>query len=96
MKYTILNPTKLATHQKFSRSGALGEIDSTVTVEELTELFGQPNRDNVDGKTEYEWLIEFEDGQVASIYDYKGDKWHIGGFNPNVVTRIKKLIGGGR
>lgn len=54
------------------------------TFERLCEVFGEP----VTGgdKTQVEWAVLFEDGTIATIYDWKEDispqfvtDWHIGG-----------------
>lgn len=63
-----------------------GEIVTTYA--ELCQIFGQPNYgpDADMDKTTCEWALQFEDGTVATIYDWKtrytprGDySWHIGG-----------------
>ena len=78
-----------------------GAIDG-ISFEELTELFGTPISSN-DDKTNVQWLVEFEDGLIATIYDHslynpninniKDDKviWSIGGHDPRVMDRIYKL-----
>jgi hypothetical protein len=73
----------------------------------LKKLFGKP-LDGDQYKTDAEWELEFEDGSVATIYNYKSGKkylgssglpktkitnWHIGGFDSNVITKIQMLIG---
>ena len=61
-------------------------------------------------KTEVEWAIQFEDGTIATIYDWKeGDcyhgegqgthfskveEWHIGGFNGNAELRVLEVLTG--
>jgi len=68
---------------------------------ELVEVFGEPNLDGSgDGKVQAEWILEFEDGEVATIYDWKECEktfefvtdWHIGGHNTLVVDRINKML----
>jgi len=47
------------------------------TYQELVEVFGEPIRYDSDGtthmnnKTDAEWRISFEDGTIATIYNYK-------------------------
>lgn len=42
---------------------------------ELAGTLGDPlAADDYDGKTDAVWLIEFEDGTVASVYNYKDDR----------------------
>ena len=72
----------------------------------LKKVFGEPGPS--DGyKSDAEWEIEFEDGQVATIYNWKNGKnykgyngtpktkitnWHIGGKSKVVLTRIEFLL----
>ena len=65
---------------------------------ELVEVFGESK---ISGdKTQAEWIIEFEDGEVATIYDYKEYEksvefvtdWHIGGKDWMIVPRVKEII----
>ena len=74
-----------------------GSIDG-ISLEELSEIFGSPIFSD-DKKTNVQWLIEFEDGLLATIYDYnqdidiKSEKviLHVGGHDPRVMDRIYKL-----
>jgi hypothetical protein len=58
-------------------------------------------------KTDAEWEIKFEDGSIATIYNWKDGKnycghsglktvnirdWHIGGFSSGVVNYIKQAL----
>ena len=61
-------------------------------------------------KTQVEWAIQFEDGTIATIYDWKeGDcyngegkgthfskveEWHIGGFNDKAELRVLEVLTG--
>ena len=82
-----------------------GEI--TCDYNKLVELFGEPS--GSDGyKSDAEWEIEFEDGVVATIYNWKDGKnycgedegldvedirnWHVGGFSKTAFTNILKVI----
>jgi len=82
----------------------VGEI--TASYAKLTETFGEPMEG--DGyKTDAEWEIKFEDGSIATIYNWKDGKnycghsglktvnirdWHIGGFSSGVVNYIKQAL----
>lgn len=62
--------------------------------------FGPPLEGSDDGKTTAEWDLEFEDGTVATIYDWKTGStpeklynWHIGGHNQDVLKHIEKATG---
>ena len=71
-----------------------------ITYFELVDIFGEPDlQGSGDGKVQAEWIIDFEDGQVATIYDMKEEcsyesvtDWHIGGKNFRVVPEIKDII----
>jgi hypothetical protein len=72
----------------------------------LVGLFSEP--DTSEGyKTDAEWIIKFEDGAVATIYDYKTGKnyngkeglpaprnrdWHIGGFSKLAYQHVKDTL----
>ena len=70
----------------------------TTTYAELVKLFGEPNNGSADGKTTCEWRIEFDEGLVATIYDWKTNsvprdlyKWHIGGHSQRSVKLIEDI-----
>lgn len=81
-----------------------GEIETTFS--KLRKVFGDPQEG--DGyKVQAEWAIEFEDGLVATIYDWKlgpdylGDEgippedvviWNIGGDEEDAVGYVKKAL----
>lgn len=81
-----------------------GYID--ITYDELVEKLGEPHQS--DGyKVDAEWDLEFEDGTVATIYNYKtgknylGDEgydtdeitdWHIGGAGEKSVEKVQELF----
>ena len=81
-----------------------GYVD--VSYERLVSLFGEPHCG--DGyKVDAEWEIRFDDGLVATIYNYKNGKnycgsmgleldeisdWHIGGHDKAVVERVKAIL----
>lgn len=52
-------------------------------------------------KTTQEWCIEFSDGTVATIYDWKEYNtptghydWHVGGTEKRAVQLVKRLLAG--
>ena len=72
---------------------------------DIVDVFGPPNvlgpnAKNQDKGVTCEWGIEFNDGVVATIYDYhryidtsaKVYEWHIGGNSPIVVDRIEHRV----
>ena len=68
------------------------------TYDELVSVFGNPTELQGD-KVTVEWIIQFSDGTVASIYDWKLQKtpmqvyrWHIGGRSHDAVTRVNDCM----
>lgn len=70
---------------------------------ELVEKFGEPDfGPNGSGdKVTCEWALEFEDGTVATIYDWKeyetpmGEhRWHVGGNKRVAVDRVTEVLEG--
>ena len=65
--------------------------------DQLVKVFGEPT-DSGD-KTTAEWSLQFEDGTVATIYDWKEYKtpmglynWHIGGMSKKAVSRVQDAM----
>ena len=74
----------------------------------LTEALGYPLEEGFDDmKSDAEWTIEFDDGAVATIYNWKNGKnylganglnlcdmtqWNIGGRSEEVLARVQDLI----
>lgn len=80
-------------------TGLKGEFP--ITYAELVEIFGKPKYGpNADlDKTTCEWALTFEDGTVATIYDYKTNRtpmgeyeWHIGGHDAKAYTHVVDTI----
>ena len=70
----------------------------TTTYADLCRTFGSPSI-FVGDKTNAEWFIEFEDGSVATVYDWKLDhipletyRWHIGGFDAFAVASVHEAL----
>jgi ketosteroid isomerase-like protein len=93
-------------HSCVSGTHLQGEID--VSYADLVRAFGEPTDDGDSYKIDAEWILIFEDGEVATIYNYKDGvnyngynegmptglirDWHIGGFNRVVVDRIQEIL----
>ena len=73
---------------------------------DLVRLFGQPTTGDK-YKTDAEWLIEFDTGFVATIYNYKDGRnylgadgipteqirdWHVGGASNLVVGLVQSAL----
>lgn len=77
------------------------EIDYQNLVNVLGSPRTGPNEYSGDGKVTCSWAVEFTDGTVATIYDYKTYsgtpmemyEWHIGGYNKTAACKhIQKLF----
>ncbi len=72
----------------------------------LLEVLGPPSGDGDGCKVDVEWVLLFEDGQVATIYNYKTGPnyndgavrieditdWHIGGLDQRIVERVQEIF----
>lgn len=72
----------------------------TTTYDKLVQLFGEPMKGSDDGKTTAEWVIQFEDGEVATIYDWKLSStptnlydWHVGGHSHRALDLLEEITG---
>ena len=81
-----------------AQTPAPGELDGTHRVgtleaseEELIALFGPPHERTTGGKTSMEWHLKFGD-TVATIYDYKGRRWSIGGHHTAARDVVQAAI----
>jgi len=77
----------------------LGTI-SGVSYKELTDRLGPSSGPSMDGKVKAQWMIKFEDGNVADIYAWKIDlpvkankTWNIGGRSSIVVPYVFQIFG---
>lgn len=75
---------------------------------DIKKIFGKPSKYFDDYKSDAEWVVEFSDGVVGTIYNYKNGKnyngssgtpktqitnWNIGGnSDTDIVERINKLF----
>ncbi|MFN6304369.1 MAG: hypothetical protein ACK42H_19455 [Planctomycetota bacterium] len=74
--------------------------------DELLTLFGKPH-DGDGYKVDAEWSVQFSDGTVATIYNYKNGRnycgssgtpkqsitnWHIGGFTKQAVDNVQIAV----
>ena len=96
---------KFKTHNAIVRlnlDGTCLQGEITISYARLCKLFGQPLPGDGD-KTNAEWELEFEDGTVASIYNWKNGKtydcengidtekirkWNIGGHSKMAVDKV--------
>jgi hypothetical protein len=79
----------------------VGTVQATYA--ELRSLFGKPLTWD-DGKVDAQWVVEFSDGTIASVYNWKNGvaylgeaglpvrkitDWHIGGLSPAAHTMVQ-------
>ena len=89
---------------KISGTSFLGDIG--LDYYDIVSRLGRP-QDGDGYKVDAEWNIEFDDGTVATLYNWKNgrnycgedgldlhqiDEWHIGGFNSDAIDRVYKLF----
>jgi len=88
-------------------SHGIGVVEASYNM--IKTAFGNPCGSD-DYKVQVEWAIQFEDGTIATIYDWKqGDlyngegngthfskveEWHIGGFNDKAELRVLEVLTG--
>lgn len=79
--------------------------DLLVPYHTLVATFGAPLPGD-DYKVDAEWHFQFEDGAVATLYNWKNgpnylgddvrldliDEWNVGGHAPEVVERLARLL----
>jgi len=72
------------------------------TYEKLVTVFGPPHEgphDRTLDKITCEWRLRFEDGDIATIYDWKetdtpmGEyEWHVGGFRSTALEKVTRAL----
>ena len=96
---------KEASWDKVSGTCLQGYID--VTYAQLKKVFGKEHSNGDGYKVDAEWCLEFADGTVATIYNYKDGKnycgrsglpkskitdWHIGGKSSKAVAAVEDAL----
>jgi len=98
----------IGTREDASHTWYLGAID--ISYRELVKKFGEPTTDGDGYKVDAEWILVFDDGEVATLYNYKdgvnynGSRhgipktkirdWHIGGREKVVIDRVVEILYG--
>lgn len=100
---------KYKTHNELTGMGISGTFkvgNLDCPYHDLVACFGQP-MDGDGYKTDAEWWIQFESGEIATIYNYKNgfaylgnegtettfiDEWSIGGKSQSVVHKVKEIL----
>ena len=75
------------------RAGRIGTISPENSEELLTEVFGQPDKGDGYKVTKAWYMKGTENGKdfFCSVYDYRGDRWHVGG-SPGAVEFLERYI----
>ena len=79
------------------------DVTILASVQDLTKALGEPTiQDNTgEDKTNFEWDLETEEGDVFSLYDWKEYReisdietieWHIGSFSKSISNVAKMEI----
>ena len=86
-----------ATQKDIMFTGLQGYI--TTDYKTLVKKLGKPHITGGD-KTTVEWQLKFDNGVIATIYDWKYGKtpkhicqWNIGGEDYKAVTMVRELLG---
>ena len=89
MNYEILDNFEAAIGTSYK-----GRIKATYYA--LEQKLGKPLKDR-DGNVN--WIIRFEDGTIATIYNwcnagsvYDLDTWHVGGFNKDALFNVMDIF----
>ncbi len=101
--------TKFTKTSNISGTHLQGNVGATY--QELVEIFGEPTRfewsNESDNKVDAQWSIKFEDGTVATIYNYKNglnylgaegkrvseiSMWNVGGYDERAVTLVNDEV----
>jgi len=96
---------KEAKWQAVNGTSLQGYID--IDYYDLVEIFGKENCDGDGYKVDAEWCLQFSNGVVATIYNYKDGKnycgadgfekediteWHVGGKSKAAVQTVEAYI----
>lgn len=99
---------KFTADDKIDINGTSLQGHVTVAYADLVTKFGPPTSNGDGYKVDAEWCLKFEDGTVATIYNYKDGKnylgaegdaveaitdWHIGGRHAFAASHVKAALG---
>ena len=93
-----MNYNKLTSTLKANGTSLQGYVNTTF--EHLENILGEPiYPDSGDGKVVCEWVLEFEDGTITTIYCWKLKtaptteyNWHIGGVSEKAVKYVEEIL----
>jgi hypothetical protein len=101
--YIIIKSINMRQTRRSTGGTSFHDTVFTATVADLRRILGEPSYSGNDGqdKTNFEWEMETEDGEVFTVYDWKehmpiGENaaidWHIGGHSRAVTDQAFKEI----
>ena len=103
---------KEGNNMKFKQA-SFSDVDGTSlcgyvksTYQELVAAFGEPLAGSDDFKTDAEWMLKFQDGTVATVYNWKNGPnylgsgyslenirtWNVGGNSQQAVANVKAVL----
>lgn len=103
----IIPPVRAINDESIDVRGTCFQGDFVAAYDKIVSKIGPPHAIFDGYKTDAEWCIEFEDGTVATIYNWKDGKnyrgedgldveniteWHIGGGSSYVTEWVVDLI----
>ena len=96
MQLSLFPTHKQASGHKVNGSHLQGYIH--IEYDTLVEFLGEPHYTDMD-KAQAEWCLEFEDGVIATLYDYKSPwlkekvtNWHVGGHDEDSIEKIQQMF----
>jgi hypothetical protein len=82
---------------KANMTSLVGYVNTTFDF--LRQKLGEPLETSCD-KINTQWIIEFPDNTICTIYDWKLSKtpyhpynWHIGGHKASAIVKLQDLLG---
>lgn len=78
------------------------KLTINASYDRLVSLFGEPEwSQDDDNPVQAHWAIDFSDGEVLTIYDWKESQpvegvtqWNVGGHNMMAASRIYNILAG--
>ena len=104
MRQTILFETHNDRDIEINGTHLQGYVDASFDT--LVNVFGKPTVGD-EYKTDWEWAVEFDDGTVATVYNWKNgpnycgstglnkhqvNDWHVGGFSRDAVDNVLEAL----
>lgn len=100
MKYTLLAQTAENGHRHIAGTSLVSHIEATY--DDLRQIIGNDCRGPVGGKARASWWLLFEDGTVATIYDYQDTEplvslmnWSVGGHDRHALDLVREVLRNG-